>query len=85
MGENINKTHLDTSYAPDKERHFSGLPFGGTYSAAAGAPELSQIKIYLKTTVKSKRTILDYTWRSMVAEIGGYSGLLLGVSVCPVT
>ncbi len=38
------------------------------------------MKIYLKSTTKSKETILDYTFRSMVADIGGYTGLLLGVS-----
>ena len=37
--------------------------------------------MYLKTTARSKKTVLDYTWLSMVAEIGGYTGLLLGVSV----
>ena len=28
-----------------------------------------------------KTTVEDYTWVSMVAEIGGYVGLLLGVAV----
>ena len=28
-----------------------------------------------------RRSALDYTWLSMVAEIGGYVGLLLGISL----
>ena len=28
-----------------------------------------------------KSSVLDYTWLSMVAEFGGYVGLLLGVAV----
>jgi len=39
----------------------------------------------LQTTVKNKQTVLDYTFRSMVAEIGGFTGLLLGVSFANVT
>ena len=31
-----------------------------------------------------RRNVLDYTWLSMVAEFGGYVGLLLGVAVVDV-
>ena len=31
--------------------------------------------------VTVKRTTLEYPWLAMVAEIGGYVGLLLGVAV----
>ena len=43
------------------------------------------MKLYVKSTVKMKKTVLDYTWVSMLAEIGGYTGLLLGISVVNVT
>ncbi len=33
------------------------------------------------TLVEVKTTVQDYPWLSMVAEIGGYVGLLLGVAV----
>ncbi len=52
-----------------------GLPFPGDYDS-----DVAFAKIYLKSTTKSKKTILDYSLRSMVADIGGYTGLLLGVS-----
>ncbi len=35
----------------------------------------------MKSTTKVKRSVLDYSWVSMVADIGGYVGLLLGISL----
>lgn len=55
---------------------FLGLPFGGITD-----PDEAYIKLYIKSTIKVKKTVLDYTWISMLAEIGGYTGLLLGISV----
>ena len=59
---------------------FLGLPFDGKQDNGE-----SYVKMYVKSTVKVKKTVLDYTWLSMLAEIGGYTGLLLGVSVVNVT
>lgn len=56
------------------------MPFPGP-----GTDGEAYIKMYIKSTVKYKKTMLDYTWLSMLAEIGGYTGLLLGVSVVNVT
>jgi len=39
----------------------------------------------MKSRTKKKSTILDYTFGSMIAEIGGYTGLLLGVSIVHIT
>ena len=39
------------------------------------------LKIYLQSTTKINFTVLDYDEISLVADIGGYCGLLLGVSV----
>ncbi len=60
---------------------FLGLPFPGD----DGKSNVAFIKIYVKSTVKVNRTVLDYTWVSMLAEIGGYTGLLLGISVVDIT
>ena len=57
-----------------------GLPFNGT-----GDDNRSYIKMYMKSTVKFKKIVYDFTFLSMVAEIGGYTGLLLGVSVVNLT
>lgn len=45
----------------------------------------SYIKLYLKSTVKYKKTVRDYTLLSMIAEIGGYEGLLLGLAIVNIT
>ena len=55
---------------------YLGLPF-----ISKTGDNWGHIKIYLKSTVKIKRTVLDYTFLSLVAEVGGYVGLLLGISV----
>ena len=55
---------------------YLGLPFISTTNDT-----WAYIKIYLKSTVKMKSTVLDYTPLSLVAEVGGYVGLLLGISV----
>ena len=57
-----------------------GLPFVGKQDDG-----IAYLKMYMLSTVKVKKTVLDYTWLSMLAEIGGYTGLLLGVSVVNVT
>ena len=57
-----------------------GLPFDGN-----GNQDESYIKIYLKSTVKYKKTVYDFGLMSMIAEIGGTCGLLLGMSVMDIT
>lgn len=59
---------------------FSGLPVDGVTENG-----LAQMKMYLKSTTKIKRMVLDYTIISMIAEIGGYTGLLLGISFVNIT
>ncbi len=41
--------------------------------------------MYFKSTAKVTKTVLDYPVTSMVGEIGGYTGLLLGVSFINMT
>ena len=43
------------------------------------------LQMYFKSTVKLTQTVLDYTATSMIGEIGGYTGLLLGVSAVNLT
>ena len=71
----IQKILLDFSF-----QVFLGLPFNGTGDASR-----AYIKMYMKSTVKFKKIVYDYTVLSMLAEIGGYTGLLLGVSVVNLT
>ena len=59
---------------------FLGLLFEGH-----GNENEAYIKIYLKSSVKSREFVPDYTFLSMLAEIGSYTGLLLGVSLVHIT
>ena len=56
---------------------FLGLPFTSSHSNEKEA----YFKIYLKTAVKVKKTVLDYDYLTMIGEFGGYTGLLLGISL----
>lgn len=42
---------------------------------------LSYVKVYLKTSTKVSKIVPDFAPLTMIAEIGGYTGLLLGVSL----
>ena len=59
---------------------FIGLPFFGKHSTDVG-----EIKLYFKSTVRVKELVYDYETVSMVADIGGYTGLLLGVSAANIS
>ena len=63
---------------------FLGLPFissGSVPYQGYGFNDTAFIKLYFKTAIKVKSTVLDYDFITLVAELGGYSGLLIGVSV----
>ena len=55
---------------------YLGLPF-----ISPTESNLTYIKIYLKSSVKIKSIVYDYTFLSLTAEVGGYVGLILGISV----
>ena len=55
---------------------YLGLPFISTAES-----NFTYIKIYLKSSVKIKSIVYDYTFLSLVAEVGSYVGLILGISV----
>lgn len=60
---------------------FSGMPF----VSEDPDQDTFKVKIYLKTTTKVKKTVPDYPVLTMIAEIGGYTGLLLGISIVNLT
>ena len=43
--------------------------------------ESGTVRMYFGVRIVVKRSVLDYTWLSAVAEFGGYVGLLLGIAV----
>ena len=60
---------------------FFGLLFDDTFRN----DDKSVLRIYLKSKIKFQQTIYDYTLLTLLAEIGGYTGLLLGISVSNIT
>ena len=60
---------------------FLGLPF----IDSKGSRNTSLTKIYFKMTTKVKSTVLAYDFITVVAELGGYIGLLLGISVIDIS
>ena len=48
-------------------------------------PNESYVKLYFKSSVNVRRNILAYSEVSLFAEVGGYLGLLLGVSLLDIT
>ena len=65
--------------------YFSQKVFLGLLFEGHGEENEAYIKIYLKSSVKSREFVHDYTFLSMLAEIGSYTGLLLGVSLVHIT
>ena len=65
--------------------YFSPKVFLGLLFEGHGKENEAYIKIYLKSSVKSREFVPDYTFLSMLAEIGSYTGLLLGVSLVHIT
>ena len=45
----------------------------------------TSIKFYFKSRTKVKNLIYDYTIEEMIADIGGFTGLLMGVSAVNIT
>ena len=59
---------------------FLGLPF----TVLNSTRDEAYFKIYLKTSVKVKNTVWDYDYLTLNGEFGGYTGLLLGISLVEV-
>ena len=61
---------------------FLGFPL---VNNGQGAENEAYIKIYIKSNIKVKSVILYYDITSLVADIGGYIGMLLGLSLVDLT
>lgn len=46
-----------------------------------GLRDKAFVLLYFKTDIKVKRTVYDYDFLTLVAEMGGYIGLLIGMSL----
>ena len=50
-----------------------------------GSPDEAYVKLYLLTVVKVQTSYWSYSIISLLAEVGGYLGLLLGMSLLDIT
>ena len=46
-----------------------------------GLRDKAFVLLYFRTDVKVKRTVYDYDFLTLVGELGGYVGLLIGISL----
>ena len=61
------------------------LDFGLPVTSSSGEGERRWLKLYFKGTLKVRKTTLAYDETTLVAEVGGYLGLCLGVSLLDLT
>jgi hypothetical protein len=52
--------------------------FAGNAVFEAVSPSVTFTTLFLKSTTKQQTVVLDYSVLSMLAELGGYTGLWLG-------
>ena len=78
---NVPCTRMDISLGMPHVSHDAAAPQGSVPYQGYGSDETSFVLLYFKPTIKVKRTILEYDYLTLVAEIGGYVGLLIGVSL----
>ena len=57
------------------------IPGGSVPYQGYGYDHTAFIKLYFKTDIKVKNIVWDYDVTTMVAEIGGYTGLLIGFPI----
>ena len=63
-----------------------GIYFGAPIWAPNGYDEdKAYVKLYFKTDINVRRSQLAYTSISLFGELGGYVGLLLGISLMDIT
>jgi hypothetical protein len=59
-----------------------GYPFLATNDEASNE---AYVKLYFKSQISVSRSVLSYNQVSLMAEVGGYIGLLLGFSLLDLT
>ena len=61
------------------------VKFGVLFNDDKRSDGKSFIRIYMKSYINVQKSVQDFTFLSLLAEIGGYTGLLLGVSMANLT
>ena len=78
---NVPCTRMDVSLGMPHVSHDAAAPQGSVPYQGYGSDDTAFVLFYFKPTIKVKRTVLEYDYLTLVAEIGGYVGLFIGVSL----
>ena len=77
--ESLQNAILSNDFIPcENFNFFLGMP---DIDEKDNDPGEAYVRLYLKTKIKVKSTVLYYDSTTLAAEIGGYIGMLLGVSL----
>ena len=80
------RSGVDTRwFVGEKPRYYEATYFGLFFKDTKYNGNKAYIKIYLQSMTTIKLTVMDYDAVDMVADIGGYTGLLLGMSAIHVS
>ena len=78
---NVPCTRMDVSLGMPDVSHDAATPQGSIPYQGYGSDDTAFVLFYFKPTIKVKSTVLEYDFVTLVAEIGGYVGLFIGVSL----
>ena len=78
---NIPCSRMDVFLGMPAITNDSALPGGSVPYQGYGSDITSFILLYFKTNIKVKTVVWDYDILTLVAEIGGYTGLLVGFPI----
>ena len=78
---NIPCSRMDVFLGMPAITNDSALPGGSVPYQGYGSDNTAFILLYFKTNIKVKTVVWDYDILTLVAEIGGYTGLLVGFPI----
>ena len=81
LGENMPCSRMDISLGMLDISNDSAMPGGSMPFQGYGYDNTSFIMLYFKTDIKVKHIVWDYDLSTLIGEIGGYTGLLVGFPI----
>ena len=81
LGENMPCSRMDIFLGMPAISNDSAMPGGSMPFQGYGYDNTSFIMLYFKTDIKVKHIVWDYDLITLIAEIGGYTGLLVGFPI----
>ena len=81
LGENTPCSRMDIFLGMPAISNDSAMPGGSMPYQGYGYDHTSFIMLYFKTNIKVKHIVWDYDLVTLVGEIGGYTGLLVGFPI----